>query len=269
MRKILLVIFLIIFSSNAFASKLIGITTDYRANADEKNDFAKTSFYALRDNYVTSFQKTCKKYDVTVMIVPMDKSMIGSYSTMLDGLVITGNYYDINPKLYHQKPLNSEVKIDSHKSDFEMALFKEFYKTKKPIFGICGGYQMINVALGGELYQDIPTQVSESKINHRVDGRNCAHEINIVEKDGPFITAMNLAKKHEKNICVNSVHHQAISKLAKSLELTALAPDNIIEAYKEKTHPFLIGMQWHPEYELSKFDTALIDEYCQAVAHAK
>jgi len=266
MRKIFLTLLFSIFCSNAFATKLVGITTDYRANADGKNDFAKTSFYALRDNYVSSFQKTCKKYDVTLMIVPLDKSMVKSYAKLLDGLVFSGNYYDIDPKFYNQKVLNSEVKIDGNKSEFEMLLFKEFYKTKKPLFAICGGYQMINVVLGGELYQDLPAQVKESKISHRMDGRTCAHEINIVEKEGHFFDAMNLAKKYEKKICVNSVHHQAISKLAPSLETTATAPDEIIEGYKDKTHPFLIGMQWHPEYQLTKFDTAMIDEFCRAVA---
>jgi putative glutamine amidotransferase len=65
---------------------------------------------------------------------------------------------------------------------------------------------------------------------------------------------------------VNSVHHQAISKLGANLEVTALSPDNLIEGYKSQKHPFLIGIQWHPEYELSAFDTNLMEEFCKAVA---
>jgi putative glutamine amidotransferase len=95
---------------------------------------------------------------VTLVILPIDKAEVKNYASLIDGLVITGNYFDVNPRLYGQKILNDTVKIDDHKSDFEMALFEEFYKTKKPVFGICGGYQMMNVALGGELYQDIKTQ---------------------------------------------------------------------------------------------------------------
>ena len=69
-----------------------------------------------------------------------------------------------------------------------------------------------------------------------------------------------------RNVCVNSIHHQVVSKISKELETTTLAPDGVIEAYTAKNHPFLIGVQWHPEFELTKFDTALIDEFCSAVS---
>jgi len=265
MKKLLFVVFAALFFVQNAEAKLVGITSDYRKNFDGKNDFAKTSFYAIRDNYVSSFQKVCKKYDVTVVIIPLDKSMIKNYAETFDGVVFSGNYYDVNPHLYGEKKLNETVNIDEYKNSFESALFKKFYKTNKPIFGICGGYQTINVALGGKLIQDIPTQIKESKINHAAGGEKLSHEVNILEESGVFAEAISKAGKG-KNISVNSSHHQAISKIAKELEVTAVAPDGVIEGYKAKNHPFLIGVQWHPEYELSEFDVNLMDEFCRAVA---
>jgi putative glutamine amidotransferase len=266
MRQILIFFILLVLAKNSYA-KIVGVTLDHRENPNGENKFASTSFYGIRDNYISSFQKSCKKYGIVVLPIPLDQTMIPGYVETFDGLVFSGNYFDINPKLYGQKLLNSTVKIEeTRKSDFEMKLFRSFYKTKKPIFGICGGYQMINVALGGELYQDIPSQVKDSNLNHSMSGKECAHKINILEKDGIFAKALLESKESEKNLCVNSSHHQSISAVAKELEIVATSPDGIIEGYKAKNHPFLIGVQWHPEYELTKFDTKLIDEFCSSVA---
>ncbi len=266
MKKLLIFLILSLLAENSYA-KIVGVTIDYRKNSNAENKFAETSFYALRDNYISSFQKSCKKYGVVVVPIPLDQTMIKSYVETFDGIVFSGNYYDINPKLYGQNPLNSTVKIDeTYKNDFESALFKNFYKTKKSIFAICGGYQMINVTLGGKLYQDIPSQIKDSNINHSSSGKKCAHKINILEKEGVFAKALIESKENEKELCVNSTHHQSISDISEKLEITATAADGVIEAYKAKNYPFLIGVQWHPEFELTKFDTKLIDEFCSSVA---
>lgn len=266
MKNTLFLLFIFsFFLSFRVNAKTIGITIDYRKNTNQEHQFTKTSFYAIRDNYISSFQGVCKKYGVTILPIPLDVSMVDEYVKMFDGMVFSGNYYDVDPALYGQKPLNASVKLDDKKkNEFEMALFKSFYKTKKPIFGICGGYQTINVALGGELYQDIPTQIKESKINHASGGETCSHGLNILEKSGALNYATSKMDASDK-ICVNSSHHQAISRIAPELEVTAMAPDNVIEAYKAKNHPFLIGVQWHPEYELSAFDTAIMERFCKEV----
>ena len=225
MKKLLIFFILFLLAENSY-TKVVGVTIDYRKNSNAENKFAETSFYALRDNYVSSFQKSCKKYGVVVVLIPLDHTMIKSYIETFDGIVFSGNYYDISPKLYRQKTLNNTVKIDeTYKNDFESVLFNNFYKTKKPIFGICGGYQMINVALGGKLYQDIPSQIKDSNINHSSSGKKCAHKINILVKKGVFAKALIESKENEKELCVNSTHHQSISDIAEKLEITALATD--------------------------------------------
>lgn len=265
MKKFSILFISLFFTTNLYA-KIVGVTIDYRKNTKSENDYTHTSFYALRDNYISSFQKTCKKYGVTVVPIPLDKTMIKEYTNMFDGIVFTGNLYDVDPKLYGQKKLNDTVNLDDTlKTDFEIELFKSYYKTNKPIFGICGGYQMMNVVLGGELYQDIPSQI-DNPLTHSADAKSCAHKISISQKDGIFAKALTQSKESEKKLCVNSSHHQAISKISQMLDIAAISPDGIIEGYQAKNHPFLIGVQWHPEYEVTKFDKALINEFCNIVA---
>ena len=153
------------------------------------------------------------------------------FAQRIDRLLIPGGD-DLDPSYYHGNMMPQVKAAPREKSDFEISLFNEVVKRKKPVLGICYGMQIINVALGGTLYEDIGSQVS-SGIDHRKGYHRIVIGRNGFLKEGQF---------H-----VNSTHHQAIKELGDGLVGFALAPDKLIEAFYMKGYPFLLGVQWHPE----------------------
>lgn len=159
----------------------------------------------------------------------------------LDGLLVPGGQ-DIAPQLFNEEPVPQVSYHQKHEDLFEFALIKEMYSRRKPILGICRGEQVINVAFGGTLYQDIPSQtnatichVQSSKI--RAEG---THSISITE-DSKLAEILGTTK-----IYVNSYHHQSVKEIAKGFKISAVAPDGIIEAI-ESEDGLIIAVQWHPE----------------------
>ena len=138
------------------------------------------------------------------------------------------------------EPLNS---LDADRDRLEMHLVHSVIQSGKPFFGICRGLQVINVALGGSLYEDLPEQFPGDvrHDNHDLPRDHLAHLVN-VEKDSRL--AQILANNHSQ---VNSLHHQGIRRLAEMLYPTAYAPDELIEAFELPSHPFGLAVQWHPE----------------------
>ena len=164
-----------------------------------------------------------------------------------DGLVLEGGS-DVSPKSYGETPLKPEWAGDFSRDQYETALIKEFRALRKPVLAICRGLQILNVALGGTLYQDIQTQIPDA-MNHRnwdIYDQNF-HDIEI-ETDSYLARIYDGVKK----VTVNSVHHQAIKDLAPGLKIDARAiPDGVIEAIHMPGEDYLVGVQWHPEFQSS------------------
>jgi len=211
------------------------------------------------------------------LIIPVmhKRENIASIARIAQGFIFSGGD-DISPHYYGEEPLlNLELSPDE-RTDFEIALFREAIGLQKPILGICLGTQLINVALGGSLYQDIPTQVN-NPLNHREP-----HQVSIVEgtllhrvfrhgkqrdkkvqcpeggtikKNVPPIDRRDFPIPSEgssdevKEIQVMSAHHQSVKTPGKGLTASALSPDGVIEAVEMTDYPFLVGVQWHPERE--------------------
>ncbi|RME17963.1 MAG: gamma-glutamyl-gamma-aminobutyrate hydrolase family protein, partial [Bdellovibrio sp.] len=164
----------------------------------------------------------------------------------LDALIFFGGT-DIHPQLYGETPLLKNSEYDPERDALELDIFKNALELQKPILGICRGAQLINVACGGTLYQDIPTQI-QGALKHRdaVIYDKLFHHIQLTEN------AFHLKKIYpgQSQLLVNSVHHQAIKDLGQDLIVEAqCAEDGIIEALRyAKESPFVLGVQWHPEF---------------------
>lgn len=171
------------------------------------------------------------------LIVPLLslKENMTSVAQSFDGFLFSGGD-DIRPGYYGEEPLlNLELSPDE-RTDFEIELLKEVLRFKKPVLGVCLGTQLINVALGGTLYQDIPLQISNS-LNHR-----SLHNVSI-KKD----TLLNRILRGVEDIAVHSGHHQAVKVTGDGLIASAFSSDGVIEAIELPEYPFLVGVQWHPE----------------------
>ena len=178
------------------------------------------------------------------------------YVDALDGLLLQGGA-DMSPTSYGEQPINPIWAGDEIRDRYEIELFHEFVTQGKPVFGICRGHQVINVALGGTLYQDIPTQC-EGKGQHRDDAKyeHCYHDVRIIPNTW-------LAKQYPGVDVrrVNTIHHQAIKTLGEGLVVEALSePDGLIEAVRWEGHCFVVGVQWHPEFLGNEEDPAFLTQ---------
>ena len=195
-------------------------------------------------------------------IIPYTESeaQIKEYVTRCDGVLFSGGC-DIEPKKFGEETLPTCGNIQLYRDSLELAFFKEAFKAKKPILGICRGSQLINVALGGTLYQDIPTMIP-SEIPHRQkEARSLpSHSVKILS-DTPLMELIG-----KERMVANSFHHQAIKALGDGLEVMALADDGIIEAIYHTDYSYLIAYQWHPERlcESNEDNRRIFDDFISA-----
>ena len=159
----------------------------------------------------------------------------------LDGLLLSGGP-DIDPALYGHHQLNDSVEVDAERDAMEIPLAREAVNRDVPVLGICRGIQTLNVALGGTLLQDLPAQ-RPTNIQHRHTGnrKDRTHEIEEVP------CSRLEASLGARRIIVNSLHHQAIDRVASDLRVTAMAPDGTVEGTEIPEARFIVAVQYHPE----------------------
>ena len=231
---------------------IIGITFDF----ENSGGYSKFPWYAIRENYLTCLYK----FGAIPFPILHENSLNNTLLKVLDGLVITGGNFDINPKLYSENNGGSR-NIKDKRTNFEIDIFQKFLSTSKPILGICGGEQLMNVASGGSLIQDIDKSIKTTIYHEQQNPRNeVSHEISITRNSKLY----NIVKS--QRIKVNSAHHQSVRNLGKDFVSSALASDGIIEAIEHVKHPWCLGIQWHPEFLITKADIAIIKDF---ILHAK
>ena len=220
---------------------VIGITTDIE----------QESKHVLNNNNV---QAVIRAGGLPVILpIGIDKD-VKQLSTMLDGLLLTGGG-DIDPMLFGEEPHKHLGDVSPSRDSIEMALAQEMLKLNKPILGICRGLQIINIALGGNMYQDIYSQRDVPLLQHaqKAHRYHLSHFVQ-VEK-GSLLESIT---KREQ-IKVNSYHHQAVKYVPLPLITSGVASDGTIEAIESTEHAFVLGVQWHPEALADNQDTVSLD----------
>jgi putative glutamine amidotransferase len=166
----------------------------------------------------------------------------------IDGFLFTGGD-DIHPRFYQERPLaGAGLRLASdHRVRFELNLFKAVAKARKPVLAVCYGAQLVNVALGGTLYQDIERQVPQA-IKHGPAGPNdiVHHRVTILEGTR-LCSIMGSVARRDPVIRVRSAHHQSVKNPGRGLRLAAVSADGVFEALESRGRAFLIAVQWHPE----------------------
>jgi putative glutamine amidotransferase len=164
----------------------------------------------------------------------------------IDGVVFTGGG-DVDPGLYGDTPHASYQAAEDGRDHFETALARAAVEAGVPVLAICRGMQVLNVALGGTLVQDIPSMVSGALAHMIPEPRfHIAHEV-WVAKGARLATLMRDQLVEGDVSHVNSRHHQAVGRVAEGFVVTATAPDGVIEAMERPDGPFCLAVQWHPE----------------------
>ena len=199
------------------------------------------------------------KLDSNIIIIDFYKIGLDSARKAIkqvDGLLLSGGP-DIHPNYYNRPEYVHLCSIDANRDTLELELIKIAIKKKIPIFGICRGLQVLNVALGGTLIADIPTQYPSNIVHQVKDTYEVYHKIEITN---PYLYK-KIFGILPSNLTVNSNHHQAVDKLSKQLTALAKTSDGIIEMFtwkNPKRKPFLVAVQWHPE-RLSYINAELSD----------
>lgn len=210
---------------------LIGVTLD----AEPAGGWSKWPWYALRANYMTAVAEA----GGLAVALPHDSELAGAYLERIEGLVVTGGAFDVDPALYGASERHPSVSLKESRTATELALLRGALARDLPVLGICGGEQLLAVALGGSLIQHIPDAVPDA-LEH--EHHRPGHTVAITP--GTLLHRIVGATTME----VNSSHHQAVADPGSGAVVNATAPDGVIEGIEDGRYRFCLGVQWHPEF---------------------
>lgn len=226
------------------ARPVIGITVD----AEPPGGYSKFPWLALRENYARAVADA----GGVAVLLPHADDHVDDYLALIQGLIISGGAFDIDPALFGAPDRHPTVTTKDRRTGFELALTSAALAADLPILGICGGQQLLHVALGGTLIQHIADAVPDALAHEQPNPRDePGHSVRIVA--GTRLHAIVAAD----TLAVNSAHHQAADRVPHGVVVNAVAPDGVIEGIEVPDKRFCIGVQWHPEFAISDGDRRL------------
>jgi putative glutamine amidotransferase len=231
---------------------VIGLTLD----AEEPGGYSKLPWYALRKNYFAALAEA----GALPIALPHHAELAGEYLDRVDGLLVTGGAFDVDPSLYDGGPAHPTVTLKSGRTDFELAATREALKRDMPVLGICGGQQLLAVAFGGTLIQHIPDSI-EGALQHEQPNPRTepGHEVSVAPD-----TLLSRVVGGRARMAVNSAHHQAVDRPGGGAVVNAVAPDGVVEGVEHPGYRFALGVQWHPEYAVDPADPLIFRAFVSA-----
>lgn len=211
-------------------------------------DSEKESYWML-----PGYMKMLEENGAIPIMLPLtdNKEELDIFINMCNGFLLTGGH-DVSPELYGEEISDECGEICSQRDSMEKYIFLECVRLDKAVFGICRGIQLINVVMGGSLYQDLPTKCRLT-VKHKMTppyDRVC-HYVSIL-KDTPLYSMLG-----KENIGVNSYHHQAVKTLSNQLKPCAVSEDGLTEGIYMPDKRFIMAVQWHPEFSYTKDENSL------------
>jgi putative glutamine amidotransferase len=226
---------------------IVGVTSSYNQN-DKR--------YQVPESYIEAVERAG---GIPVVLPPTFDAKVDALLKLVDGLILTGGV-DIDPQLYGESPLPKQGNIDPLRDSFELALTRRCLKVGKPVLAICRGIQLLNVAAGGSLYQDVNSQVVGS-LKHRQQAPTyyATHRVQLGEG------SRLLDVFGGEVVAVNSFHHQAVKDVAPGFRATGWAEDGLVEVIESQGRGWVLGVQWHPERMLDHGMLPLFETFVRAL----
>lgn len=197
--------------------------------------------YGLKQTYVDA---VLGAGGLPVLLPIVGEEGAAAYLDQLDGLVLSGGDFDVPPSLYGEATRPQCGALVPERTDSELRFLRSALATGMPVLGVCGGMQLLNVALGGSLHQDLPNDLGLRGHQQPAPKDVPSHDVEVVP--GTRLAALAGAGR----LRVNSTHHQAVKAVAPGLLVSARSPDGVVEGIELPGHPFALGVQWHPESAL-------------------
>ena len=237
------------------ARPVIGLTLDIERGAPARPGHKPRRHYSLRENYCAAVVRA----GGLPLPLPHEPELAPAYLERLDGLIVTGGAFDIDPALFGARERHPSVTTKARRTEFELAATREALDRDLPILGICGGQQLLAVALGGRLIQHIPDAIPNALAHEQPNDRGePGHEVEIL--DGTLLRRIC----GRDRMAVNSAHHQAVEAPGPGALVNARAPDGVIEGIEAPDRRFCLGVQWHPEYGVDPADQRLFEALVEA-----